>query len=546
MESYFLSSASTATTAQLARIITETLDLAPDKLRSLPLDALINQLVPLKQLSGLSQTLTAKVLEAVVLSSTPLAKPAGQTQQQYRVVLNGVDKQQYEITSKSLLDAGTRIQLKLNNNDTAVLLKILERPTTTKTGQPQSTVPASTLTGNTKPAIPNQSAVTSPRLPMEILAEGVRQNLPQQQPLKSLLPLLQQLTSLPEGTLSKPLNDRVQTLLKHLATPEQLQQPQTLKQTLRNSGVFLESKLAYAAQSKNTEALLKSPALQNDIKTQMQQLSQQINQTQQKSTISAQPAASNTTATTQTSLQSQTSKENITLTATSKPTTVSSAAASSITSSAPLPKTDFQTTQTPASDLEKNIPGFNPATASTPGQNTGPQVQTANREAGLDVILQQLGKQLLASLARTQLNQLESLAYRAANVPDNQGPTNSWVLEIPIVHGQHVDNLELRIDQEELGEQQEDKKQKQWTVMLAFDLHALGKMSVQLKIVSQSVEATVWSQMQKTHHEVQQHIESLQGNLEKIGVKVERVSCFHGLPAKDAPQIHQQLVDLHT
>lgn len=529
--SYVLSQTNLLPNAELARIIYETLAIAPDtsnkQNRSTVLDALINQLVTLKPLGGLSQkAVSPAVLEAVVLSSTSLSKPSDQSSPSFRIILASPDQQRYEIASKSPLPEGTRIQLKPTGDNSAVLLKILEQPTNNKT-------PASSLSATnspeptTKPNLSNNTAQATNKI---ILSDGVRRNLPLQQPLKNLLPVLQQLASLPEQALPSSTREQIQTLLQHFPKPEQLQQPQAVKQFVRNSGVFLESKLAFAAQSKNTEALLKSPALQKDIKTQLQQLSQQI--TQQSATNKPSdliPRASHTTNTTrQTPIHTQ-----------------PHALSHSTESTTATIKATGEPLNAELSQAEKGLPGVTPG----PHQSNQQSIQTnatAIQDNNLDILLQQLGRQLLASLARTQINQLESLSQRAANSPDGQAPTNSWVLEIPIQQGQRVDNLELRIDQEEREGSADSSKQKQWTIMLAFDLHKLGKMSVQLKIVSQSVEATVWSQLQQTHQQVQAQIDSLQNGLEKIGIKVERVACYHGMPAKNAPNIHQQLVDLHT
>jgi len=533
--SYLLSQTKLLPNAELARIIYETLAIAPDtsnkQNRSAVLDALINQLVTLKPLGGLSQkAVSPAVLEAVVLSSTPLGKPSGQSAASFRIVLTSQDQQRYEITSKSPLPEGTRIQLKPTDNNSAILLKILEQPTNNKTA---ATVLANTgSTGlTTKPTLGSNNAAQVTN--KTILSNGVRRNLPLQQPLKNLLPILQQLASLPEQALPSSTREQVQTLLQYFPKPEQLQQPQAVKQFVRNSGVFLESKLAFAAQSKNTEALLKSPALQKDIKTQLQQLSQHLTQqpiTNRQPTLSNAIAATiNTAGTTgHTPIHTQTHP----LSGSTGPVT-STIKVTGDPLNTELPQTE--------KILHGISPGLNNASQPTVQANNA-----AIQESNLDILLQQLGRQLLASLARTQINQLESLSQRSANSPDAQAPTNSWVLEIPIQQGQRVDNLELRIDQEESQENSDNSKQKQWTVMLAFDLHKLGKMSVQLKIVSQSVEATVWSQLQHTHQQVQTQINSLQSGLEKIGVKVERVACYHGMPAKDAPNIHQQLVDLHT
>lgn len=164
-----------------------------------------------------------------------------------------------------------------------------------------------------------------------------------------------------------------------------------------------------------------------------------------------------------------------------------------------------------------------------------------------DVLLQQLGKLLQSSLARTQLNQLESLQQRAGTPSDSQPNPNSYVLEIPIVHHKHIDNLRLQINEETVaGGSRQSKTHKVWRVMLGFDLHALGKLSVQLHLSGKAVNATLWSQLAGTHALVQQHVDDFQKGLSSIGVTVQRVDCQLGTPPAALTQWHRQRVDLHT
>ena len=571
-----LSHNNAASYARLASIITETLARAPDNLRLISLESIINQLVPLKPVTGPNHSrVAATIIEAVVLSSSPLLKQKNKQSAEHKVLLQSPNKQQFEITSKTPIPVGTRIQLQINNNDTATLMKVLNaetaqaKPTIANTTNTTSTTPGhpaptrrtdnrelqrqgpvSSSAKSEQTAVPSRTDTTANKAALNTIALGVRQTLPQQQPVKALLPVLQQLAQNPHPDLPKSVTAQIQSLLQQFPKPEQLQHPKLLKQTLRNSGVFLESKLAFAAASKNTQALLKSPALQLDTKTQLQKLSKQVDQLQQR------PTQSDKQTTAQRPLpNSATSTEPAPKTG---PEVASKPVLSERIQAAPVLPGQTSTSSRPASNQttaavatnanDSDTPATtNPAQASTTATQSSVQAAASTaRESNLDIVLQQLGRQLLASLARTQLNQMESLVNRASNTPDSQGPTNSWVLELPIIHGQNVDNLELRIDQEENQQTEGNAKEKQWTVMLGFDLHQLGKMSVQLKIVGTSVSATVWSQLQHTHNEVQEQIDTLQKGLEKIGVNVERVSCYHGLPSKDAPQIHQQLVDLHT
>ena len=329
-----------------------------------------------------------------------------------------------------------------------------------------------------------------------VIVQGIRQALPQQQPLQNLLPLIQHIVQQPSQNISQQLLQNLKTLLQQFPTSQQAAQPKSLQQAINSNGIFFEAKIAqqliknHSTNSNNTTRsdITVNNLFNRDLKGMLQLLATQV----AKSSV-------NTTGT-------EDGKQALTY-----------------GSTAPLPL-----------NAEILVSNNN---------------NKASAERGIDVLLKQLSSQLLASLARTQLNQLETLAARSANTPDNQGPINSWTLELPIIHGKNIDNLELRIDQHLIENEEPDdtaEGKKQWTVMLAFDLHALGKMNVQLNIIEKSVSATVWSQLENTHREVKQQVNKLSNSLEKIGVRVKHVDCQLGLPPKSHLLIYRQLVDVRT
>jgi len=347
--------------------------------------------------------------------------------------------------------------------------------------------------------------------PQQIIDQGIRQFLPQQQALKLLVPVLQQIIQNSNtSTLPPELPMKIKQLLAEFSTPNTIQKPLNLKTAIQNSGIFLEAKLggstantSPAINKKNTDSI------SSDLKTLIQQLVATVSKNTSVNSSSA-PALGTSTKS-------------------------ASAATPTITTAAEIEE----------HELLAPVDVKSPA---SPNQNAGAASITSNAD-NIDIVLRQLSRQLLASIAKIQLNQLESLAPRRANNAENQGPNNSWFLEIPIVNGRHVDNLEMRIDQEEYYKNDEgDDKDAQtiWTVMLNFDLHALGKMNVQLKVLDKSVTATIWSQQENTHAEVKQHIQFLFDRLEKVGVTVNQLDCKLGVPPKSPTTLYRQLVDVRT
>ncbi|MCP4465577.1 MAG: hypothetical protein GY813_02355 [Halieaceae bacterium] len=518
------------------------------------LDSLINQLVSIKPLDNPRlASLQPAIIAAVVLKSSPLLQtpgaqaPAGTSPQAstgpYSITLDSAGKQ-YEISSKLPLPLGTRLQLKITQDNVAVLLRVLGQ------APPQET----------RPPTANSSPLTAQQ---QLIDQSVRQALPQQQPLNQLARMLQQLNNSGSQQLPSSVRNNIALMLALMPSPDKLQQAQDLKQAMNNSGLFLESKLAQLQANAGSAATAISPHppalhLQGDIKAQLQQLLQLVqrastgttsntSQTQAAAhskspgTATAQPQT--TSSDLPTSKSGEKSGEAISTSLAKEGSALLTTSSAKVSTAAPTPAT--------GNSAEANTTIANPV-ASQPGApptgSPGAIAATHPKEQNLDIVLRQLGRQIIASLARTELNQLESLISRTRFAPDGQGSNNSWVLEIPIMHGKHADNLQLRIDEETADDSAEGsaESQSQWIAMLAFDLHALGKMSVQLKVTETQLNATVWSQLKQTHQQVQQQLSDLQRNLESVGVSVNKVECLLGLPPKGPMQLQRQLVDLHT
>ena len=521
--------------------------LAPSMTRTV--DSLINQLIPYKTIAGSKLATAAKagVLEAVVLSNSPLIQPKSSTgnqpnQQQFTITIKA-NQQILELTSQTPIAKGAHLQINITPNNQVVILNVSDPLQETaapkrlanepainanirlKTTTEQSLQTSAKSNATVSNDISSQQQQTQPALKNKpTIEQGLRQALPVQEPIKNLLPLLREITAQPPKNWPKPLLNNLAVLLKQFPNARQAQQPESLKQAINNSGTFFEAKLAQlaikalankATGASNLEAKPPSSApLNYDIKGLIQRLLPQIDKA-----VAVSDAAP---------------KSNITGSYQSN-SLLSSALSTSTKSDDGKPFGQTYSPQ-PLPDLL--------LTTNTPQANA----KTSNNK-NVDILLRQLGSQLIASLARSQLNQLETLANRASNSADGQAPANSWSLEIPIMQGNNIDNLVIRIDQniaEDGSNSLEKDDRKQWTVMLAFDLHQLGKMNVQLKVVDHSVSAIVWSEQQHTHREVQAQVKSLKANLERVGVDVKHIECQLGVPTEKNQPLYTQLVDVRT
>lgn len=520
------------------------------------LDSLINQWLPVKSpaTAAPGAGANAGVVNAVVVSSTLIDQALTQTQQntslnsqQFTIRLNS-NGRTLELTSQVAIPTGSQVKLQINSNNLATVLAIsaaIPTPNTQARATSPATVVAPGLLNNSTnqalagadPALSaatNQTAARADTNPaaarLATIEQALRLALPQQDAVKNLLPLLQNISQTisqnndpgAQSPWPKPLQRQLDQLLSLFPKPQQLQTAASLKQVLTNSGLFLEPKLLQLANQQQLQA--KIAAAQTTLNQgRTEPLPKQA-------PLNMQPLARDVKARIHLLLKEVQAQQQ------SSQTRPLSAAASGQSAA----------TETTNPAVTASIPADKLALLATAAYATQTASGDSKQEQNADVLLRQLGKQLLATLAKTQINQMETLAARQQNTPDNQGPLNSWTTEIPIMHGKHVDNLELNIQQYEHGDTSKGKKKKLWTVMLAFDLHQLGKMNVQLKILDSSVAATVWSETARAHSEVKQHIQDLKKKLTSAGVNVKQVDCKLGLPSKKDLPVYNQLVDVVT
>ncbi len=480
----------------------------------LNLNQLLNGPVLQKALTQLPPELLGKpqVIQALVLQNTLL--PAGTTKEAlalptllvptpdgaaasrnagantlYRVNIEWQNRL-IQLLSPQPLPAGTRVPLQIDARGAISLLRPEIAAKLLLAQNVASNAAASNVSRSTPAqAISTQPVSTSPApmTPSQTIQQSLRELLPRQQALHTLVPLLQKfIAPAAREQLPQPITKALAQLMQSLPKPAQLNTAQNVKQAISNSGSFLEAKIAnVATAAPNAEPLPKIAA--TDIKAQITTLLALIRQ------LNPQAAAM--------------------MTKTSSPTTTTFVAEDDFVYAKPA-------IQNPAGDSN----------------------QTGESES-LDALLIQLGKLLQSGFARIQLNQLDSAHARHVN-HETQMPVPTWVLELPLRTQHGVDQLQLRIEQHR--KQQQQRTRVQWNVEIAFDLHAAGKIAASLAIVDNTVAATLWAEQEKTHLRVREEMEFLRVGLESVGVKVTEIQCRLGLPAARVNPVSQQLVDIHT
>ncbi len=170
----------------------------------------------------------------------------------------------------------------------------------------------------------------------------------------------------------------------------------------------------------------------------------------------------------------------------------------------------------------------------SPLQQSGkhPQVAiTANKVAAPpNPFLQQLVdlfKGLEGVLARVQLHQVATLQSDESN-------KTVWQLELPIRHADQTDTFEMRIERQKQGSSC-DEASHAWTLTIKFDLKPLGLMHANLTLRGGDELSTIfWAKQQQTLSLLHKNMPLLRSNLERVGLKVDRIEAYHGEPLKEA------------
>jgi len=174
-------------------------------------------------------------------------------------------------------------------------------------------------------------------------------------------------------------------------------------------------------------------------------------------------------------------------------------------------------------NFSKNIPST--PTNTTPSMPTAaPHAQTGtqatlNQQMNLQQVLAELLRNVDSGLARLQLSQLVS------NATEEDGK-RTWVMEIPVRNGEHIELIQLRIEKEK--NQRSPKKPALWTVTLALELRGLGPMQARITLADKTVNTRFWAEHAYTAELINQHLTILQNRYQEVGLTVGTLKAHHG------------------
>ncbi len=317
-----------------------------------------------------------------------------------------------------------------------------------------------------------------------ISQQAVRDALPRQLPLSSLLAHLHAITSTTRSKLPVEIQQQIQQMLDRLPRLDGVGQAAGLQLALANSGIFFEARLAEALRS-NLTFTQTAQQLGGDLKGGLLGLLSLLLGLGLGLGLRMPSGA--------TALSTRRGQRRLT-------------------------------------DVPPPLPNSQPF-----AQPRMPANAASLLNLGLPQQLQELLRQVDGSLARIQLSQL------AANAEDDG--RRSWLLDLPLRHGDQFDLLQIRIDKERGGKGQ--GADSLWSITLAVELDGLGEIHIRVTLSGGVVSATFWAENDHTTKLFTRHLDELQQRLQAAGLHVGSLNARCGSPqtADERPSLPYILLD---
>ncbi len=150
----------------------------------------------------------------------------------------------------------------------------------------------------------------------------------------------------------------------------------------------------------------------------------------------------------------------------------------------------------------------------------------------------ELLKQVEGALARTQLHQLATLAEQ-----DHGRLLLSF--DLPVRHNERTDVIQMHIERD--ARRSEHDTDLPTTVTLGFDIEPLGPMYARVTLLKENVSVMLWAERAETAQLFGSHLADLRARLEKNGLKADNLAAHVGSPAQKFVRLgSRSLVDVQA
>jgi len=312
--------------------------------------------------------------------------------------------------------------------------------------------------------------------------------------------------------LASQVRTELSQLLNTISEKQGVQQPDTLKQALSNSGHFLESHLKNAdgkqIQQDFKANLLKLAAA---VQTQLQQPA--LKQGDIEGLIKSLPRELQTTFRQLVAAPEQlrTLPPLIQSTLATKGQTPTQLILTVLTSLAGGREFSSATTST----LQPTLPVMNSGKLNTDTAT----LQSASRFVESRVLMDLL-REIESVVTRLQFNQLSMIKD-----PDTPSNVNVWLFDLPVKERQQLDMMQVRIEQH-LPEQA-DKDEAIWQIQLNLETENLGPMQAKVSLYQADVKVVLFAELEQSAVLLNQNLTRLEQRLTGLGLNVSHLACRH-------------------
>lgn len=391
--------------------------------------------------------------------------------------------------------------------------------------------------------------ITNALQEVDTLSRAIRENLPRQIPLaRALNQAIQRLVVSNDArqSLPAPVRDAFRQLLSNLPDVRKLSQPDSLRQTLERSGARLEAQLKNLPDGKT-----KTDIAQTDLKANLVRVIQSLRsyaglRPAQVSAVNT-PAGKPTIPAAQAVPASQPANNPVTNTSRPDSSTPNNLIArllsllaedkAATATTLPPTTTTSPTLKTGIENVLNRLPLLNLFRGVVQAQ-TQTQQPPAEQNPAIRSFVNELILQLESGLARVHLNQLNSLPQN-----DDSG-RSTLILNLPVSNGDKLDDLHVRIEREQVGNNEEIRHI--WRVTLHFEFEGLGVIRANIAIHDNQVNTTFHSENPFTSEVFQKHLDDLRQSLDAAGLHTGHLESTHIANAVHRPYTKEQSGFLHT
>ncbi|MGR9012792.1 MAG: flagellar hook-length control protein FliK, partial [Gammaproteobacteria bacterium] len=336
----------------------------------------------------------------------------------------------------------------------------------------------------------------SNNIPEAKIAEFVKQFLPRHEaPPLFLNQLIKDLPKLMQNeSVPKALKDIAAKIIQNLPPKEQLITSQGLKQSIANSGLFLEAKLppamAQAELIKDLPQLIKNESVPQSLQRIAAGILQNLNQ---KEPLPNSPPATNP-----------------------KPIAEAELTALKL-NMADIPKAEALG----AEDFKANLLKFIHALK----QELATQGEQPINQTDID-LLKNLQNKTENTVAKLVLDQLMSL-------PKEDNPKQLWVIDLPFIDRQHAETVKIEIQRDKEKQQQSDSSD--WSVNITITPPELGTIHCTVSYKNDVINTFFKSQKTQTTELIRYNLDYLKNQLEEAGLTTGHMDAHDGSPKSQPP-----------